>query len=107
MIPETGDTAVYWPAADVFCCTSRVESYPLVILEAMAAGLPIITTPVFGISEQVRPSASKRLVPTSPATSPDPRPPPGLAGRNDDASATFAGGGLAGSFRKSPRRRRA
>lgn len=55
MIEETGDTAAYWAAADVFCCTSRVESYPLVILEAMAAGLPIVTTPVNGIDEQVRP----------------------------------------------------
>ena len=56
VIPETGDTAAYWRAADVFCCTSRVESYPHVILEAMAAGLPVVTTPVFGIAEQVRPS---------------------------------------------------
>jgi glycosyltransferase involved in cell wall biosynthesis len=56
VVPETGETAAYWQAADLFCCTSRLESYPLVILEAMAAGLPIITTPVFGIAEQVRPS---------------------------------------------------
>jgi glycosyltransferase involved in cell wall biosynthesis len=56
VIKETGETAPYWRAADVFCCTSRVESYPQVILEAMAAGLPVITTPVFGIAEQVRPS---------------------------------------------------
>src|SRR5207249_4672091 len=56
VVAETGDTAIYWLAADLFCCTSRVESYPCVILEAMAAGLPIITTPVFGISEQVRES---------------------------------------------------
>ncbi|MHB1556915.1 MAG: glycosyltransferase [Isosphaeraceae bacterium] len=55
LVDETGETAAYWAAADVFCCTSRVESYPLVILEAMAAGLPIVTTPVNGISEQVRP----------------------------------------------------
>jgi GT2 family glycosyltransferase/glycosyltransferase involved in cell wall biosynthesis len=58
VVPETGETAAYWQAADVFCCTSRVESYPLVTLEAMAAGLPIITTPVFGIAEQVRPSVN-------------------------------------------------
>jgi O-antigen biosynthesis protein len=56
IIAETGETTAYWRAADVFCCTSRVESYPRVILEAMAAGLPIITTPVFGIAEQVRDS---------------------------------------------------
>ena len=55
VIPETGETATSG-AADVFCCTSRIESYPHVILEAMAAGLPLVTTPVFGIIEQVRPS---------------------------------------------------
>ena len=58
VIPETGETTAFWRAADVFCCTSRVESYPLVILEAMAAGLPIVTTPVFGIAEQVQPEVN-------------------------------------------------
>ncbi|HBE53501.1 MAG TPA: glycosyl transferase family 1, partial [Cyanobacteria bacterium UBA11369] len=54
IVPETGDTARYYQAADIFVCTSRIESYPRVILEAMAYNLPIITTPVFGIKEQVR-----------------------------------------------------
>ena len=53
IVAETGQTALYWNAADLFCCTSRIESYPRVILEAMECGLPIITTPVFGIIEQV------------------------------------------------------
>jgi len=55
IVDETGATAAYWQAADVFCCTSRVESYPHVIQEAMGRGLPIVTTPVYGIPEQVRP----------------------------------------------------
>lgn len=54
IIPETHDIALYYRAADIFTCTSRVESYPRVILEAMAFGLPIVTTPVFGIPEQVQ-----------------------------------------------------
>ncbi|MGB3533044.1 MAG: glycosyltransferase [Microcoleaceae cyanobacterium] len=54
IVSETPETAKYYQAADVFVCTSRVESYPRVILEAMAYNLPIITTPVFGIPEQVR-----------------------------------------------------
>ena len=54
IVPETAEVARYFVAADVFVCTSRVESYPRVILEAMAHGLPIVTTPVFGIREQVR-----------------------------------------------------
>ena len=54
IVDETGATAAYWQAADVFCCSSRVESYPHVVLEALGRGLPIVTTPVFGIPEQVR-----------------------------------------------------
>jgi glycosyltransferase involved in cell wall biosynthesis len=54
IISETGDVALYYSAADVFVCPSRMESYPTVIMEAMGAGLAIITTPVFGITEQVR-----------------------------------------------------
>jgi glycosyltransferase involved in cell wall biosynthesis/GT2 family glycosyltransferase len=55
IVEETGGVASFLGAADVFLCTSRVESYPRVILEAMAWGLPIVTTRVFGIAEQVRP----------------------------------------------------
>jgi glycosyltransferase involved in cell wall biosynthesis len=54
ILPETADTARLYRAADVFVCTSRVESFPRVTLEAMAHGLPLVTTPVYGIAEQVR-----------------------------------------------------
>jgi GT2 family glycosyltransferase/glycosyltransferase involved in cell wall biosynthesis len=54
IIPETSESFLYYSAADVFVCSSRMESFPRVILEAMACRLPIITTPVFGIVEQVR-----------------------------------------------------
>ncbi len=54
VVPETGETALYWRAADLFVCSSRVESYPRVVIEAMQSGLAIVTTPVFGIAEQVR-----------------------------------------------------
>ena len=40
-------------AADAFVLTSRVESYPRVTLEAMEFGLPIISTPCFGVCEQL------------------------------------------------------
>ena len=55
IVPETPDTARYYNCADIFVFTSRIESFPRVILEAMAYGLPIITTPVFGVQEQVQP----------------------------------------------------
>jgi glycosyltransferase involved in cell wall biosynthesis len=51
---ETHKPFPYYQVADLFVCCSRNESYPRVILEAMHYGLPIITTPVFGIREQVR-----------------------------------------------------
>ena len=54
IIAETASVQPYFRAADLFVCTSRIESAPRVLLEAMAVGLPIITTPVFGIPEQVR-----------------------------------------------------
>jgi GT2 family glycosyltransferase/glycosyltransferase involved in cell wall biosynthesis len=54
VVPETPLTAQYYRAADIFVCCSRVESFPRVILEAMSYELPIVTTPVFGIPEQVR-----------------------------------------------------
>ncbi|MGA2232334.1 MAG: glycosyltransferase [Tepidisphaeraceae bacterium] len=51
---ETADVARYYKAADLFVCSSRIECYPRVTQEAMAFGLPLITTPVFGLAEQVR-----------------------------------------------------
>lgn len=58
IIPETADALRHYRAADICVCTSRIESAPRVILEAMATGLPIITTPVFGIREQVQEGAN-------------------------------------------------
>jgi glycosyltransferase involved in cell wall biosynthesis len=49
----TNDPFLYYRASDIFVCTSRIESAPRVIVEAMACSLPIITTPVYGIPEQV------------------------------------------------------
>lgn len=47
------DMSLYYAAADISVCTSRIESAPRVIVESMAFGLPIVTTPVFGIPELV------------------------------------------------------
>ncbi len=42
-------------SSDVFLLNSTLEGMPLVLLEAMACGLPVITTPAGGIPELVRP----------------------------------------------------
>ena len=42
-------------SADIFALNSTLEGMPLVLLEAMACKLPVITTPAGGIPELVRP----------------------------------------------------
>lgn len=54
MTGRMNDPFIYYAAADIAICTSLFESAPRVLVEAMACGLPIITTPVFGIPEMVR-----------------------------------------------------
>jgi GT2 family glycosyltransferase/glycosyltransferase involved in cell wall biosynthesis len=54
VLSETPDVLAFYHASDIFVLTSGMESYPRVILEAMSAGLAILTTPVNGVVEQVR-----------------------------------------------------
>ena len=50
---EVDDPFLYQAAADIAVCASASESAPRALVEAMVAGLPIVTTPVFGIAEMV------------------------------------------------------
>ncbi|TOL43700.1 hypothetical protein CGH96_25290, partial [Vibrio parahaemolyticus] len=61
IISETKDVGVYFSAADIFVCTSLIESFPKVIQEAMFSGLAIVTTPVFGIAEQLKHDVSAKF----------------------------------------------
>jgi glycosyltransferase involved in cell wall biosynthesis/GT2 family glycosyltransferase/FMN phosphatase YigB (HAD superfamily) len=54
VLPITDQLIKYYVAADTMLLTSRMESFPKVIQEALFFDLPIITTPVNGIVEQVR-----------------------------------------------------
>ena len=48
--------------ADVFCLPSFAEGVPVVLMEAMALGVPVVTTRVMGIPELVEDGASGLLV---------------------------------------------
>jgi glycosyltransferase involved in cell wall biosynthesis len=45
--------AQYYQAADVFFHPARVDSFPLIILEMLASGTPVVATKVGGIPEQI------------------------------------------------------
>jgi glycosyltransferase involved in cell wall biosynthesis len=57
------DVADLLHAMDVFLLTSRFEGLPRVVLQAMAAGVPIVATAVGGTPEVVRDGRSGLLVP--------------------------------------------
>ena len=48
------DVARYLNISDIYCCTSKVEGLPISVLEAMACGLPVITTPAGGVVDIVK-----------------------------------------------------
>jgi glycosyltransferase involved in cell wall biosynthesis len=56
------DAARYFAAFDLLVMSSRTEGLPMVLLEAMAAGIPIVTTSVGGIPDLLS-SAEALLVP--------------------------------------------
>jgi glycosyltransferase involved in cell wall biosynthesis len=49
--------------ADVFCLPSFAEGVPVVLMEAMATGLPVVTTRITGVPELVEDGVSGVLVP--------------------------------------------
>jgi glycosyltransferase involved in cell wall biosynthesis len=53
LVPETDRVADFFRAADVFVCTSHMETFSRAVLEAEAFGLPTLSTPVQGVPEQV------------------------------------------------------
>lgn len=55
--------ALYYRAADVFVLPSRSECFPLVVLEAMASGVPIVASDTGGVREIVKDGWNGLLTP--------------------------------------------
>jgi glycosyltransferase involved in cell wall biosynthesis len=63
LVPETREVFDFFVAADQFVCTSYEESFPRVVMEAMAFRTPIVTTDVHGIAEMIGQRQHGYLVP--------------------------------------------
>lgn len=62
IIKESSGAYKYYLASDYFVCNSYIESFPLVVLEAMSFGLPVIATNVYGIPEQIEDGIDGALI---------------------------------------------
>lgn len=60
---QLSDVRPCYAAADVLALPSHSEGSPYVLLEAMAAGLPVVATAVGGVPEMVQDETSALLVP--------------------------------------------
>lgn len=60
---ESDDVPAHLARSQIFALISRWESYPLSVLEAMRAGLPIVASDVGGMREIVEPARTGFLIP--------------------------------------------
>jgi glycosyltransferase involved in cell wall biosynthesis len=63
LLGPRGDVSEVLARSDVFVLSSRSEGFPVSILEAMAAGLPVVATDVGGVAEAVVHDETGYLVP--------------------------------------------
>lgn len=52
-LTDEGDIARHYSAADLFLLPTLADNFPLVVLEAMACGLPVVSFETGGVPEQV------------------------------------------------------
>jgi glycosyltransferase involved in cell wall biosynthesis len=65
LLGARGDVSDLLARSDVFVLSSRSEGFPVSILEAMAAGLPVVATDVGGVAEAVVDGETGILVPAA------------------------------------------
>jgi O-antigen biosynthesis protein len=63
LVEETPGIYDYFAMSDIFVCASYQESFPMVVLLAMAFQLPIISTGVYGVPEIITHNHDAILVP--------------------------------------------
>jgi glycosyltransferase involved in cell wall biosynthesis len=63
LVPETREVLDFFVAADLFVCTSYEESFPRVVMEAMACRTPLVSTHVHGVAEMIGQRQEGYLVP--------------------------------------------
>ncbi len=68
LVEEREDVYDFYGLSDILVCASFQESFPRVILEAMAFKLGIVSTNVFGIPEMVSDGGEGLLVPPGDAS---------------------------------------
>lgn len=61
-IGEVPDVREYMDVADVFCLPTRQEGFGIVIIEAMASGLPVVISQLEGVTTDIIASAQEGLL---------------------------------------------
>jgi glycosyltransferase involved in cell wall biosynthesis len=67
LLGEVADVAGLYGASDLAVFSSKSEGCPNAVLEAMAAGLPVVASDIAGVREALGRAAGDCLVPTSDA----------------------------------------
>ena len=60
--PNPSGVADWYAASDVYVHATRADTFPLVVLEALSSGLPVIGTAIGGVSEQLTENRNGFLV---------------------------------------------